>query len=221
MNRPNSVVRMRCSMTGQRFLAHFAWNSGSSRYDLYEVKAEAQEPTGPRAAGPAAAYAASPGPSRNPAPSPMQSGPPALQLPISECNFAGFYCPCCGYGKQHPIKKYEFAKCGTCEELVCGARITLGSIGDVFRCHDGCSGGGILAGCIQSIGASTPPPEPPPPLSAPRQNGIPRTEPQAVPAPQPKAVAAVLPAPQRQELPSPQRRELPGRRRPGLPAPGK
>lgn len=77
---------------------------------------------------------------------------------ISEFDFSGWYCPCCGHA-QHGAVPSLFVQCGRCKEYVCGARVrNLGRGKSVFSCHDKCGGGGKLEGEMTSyVGASISP----------------------------------------------------------------
>ena len=75
-------------------------------------------------------------------------------IPMSQIDFAGWYCPHCSFGKG--AKDDAFARCGKCQELICGGRIRRLDAGSkIFSCHDGCGGGGLLAGEITSYQART------------------------------------------------------------------
>jgi hypothetical protein len=63
---------------------------------------------------------------------------------IKDFDFAGWYCPCCGYGKGQIVHS-RFVHCGTCGEYVCGGKIRQMPNGTYhFSCHSRCRGGGVL-----------------------------------------------------------------------------
>ncbi len=77
-------------------------------------------------------------------PPPPPGGNPGDVFNIEEFNFNGWYCPCCGYGKDEPVE-FRFVRCGRCNEYVCGARVRRMPDGKIFfRCHDKCGHSGIL-----------------------------------------------------------------------------
>lgn len=88
-----------------------------------------------------------------PRPSQPKYRPGSGSYDINEFDFAGWYCPCCGHGKDMQGEYIQFIKCGTCRELVCGSRVTRLPDGRRnFKCHDGCRGGGILGdGTMESV----------------------------------------------------------------------
>lgn len=73
----------------------------------------------------------------------------------ADFDFSGWFCPFCGWNK-HTRAKSIFARCGRCEELVCGARIVEIAGGkSTFACHNGCGGSGTIAGSLESYTGSS------------------------------------------------------------------
>lgn len=82
---------------------------------------------------------------------PSNSGPRDSQaFDANEFDFAGWYCPCCGYCRDAPVYP-PFVRCGTCDECVCCGRVTrVNASVATFECHDGCKGGGRLSGQLMT-----------------------------------------------------------------------
>ncbi|MEP7286475.1 MAG: hypothetical protein ABI947_11970 [Chloroflexota bacterium] len=63
---------------------------------------------------------------------------------FSDFSFVGWYCPCCGYGKDTAVDT-RFFRCGRCQEYICGARIQRLADGrQSFACHDRCGNQGFM-----------------------------------------------------------------------------
>ena len=70
-------------------------------------------------------------------------------------DFNGWFCPCCGWNRDSRAKSI-FVKCGTCGELVCGARVVeIAGGNSMFACHSGCGGSGTIVGRIESYSGSS------------------------------------------------------------------
>jgi hypothetical protein len=62
-----------------------------------------------------------------------------------EFDWSGFTCPHCQAGLLPSYENGEVINCGSCRELVCAARLVdIGNRRRTFRCHDGCSGSGVV-----------------------------------------------------------------------------
>lgn len=166
------ALPMRCAAQGKPFHALFEWNEVRNEYVLVETVAveEASPPKGGstgrevQIAEPASTSLARlsrslvgliRGKPHGPVaealrpPADPQGSPTLEESPrefnLGEFNFSGFSCPVCGYGEKVPLTRgITYLKCGTCQGLVCGVRVSdvRGSL--TFRCHDGCGGGGTL-----------------------------------------------------------------------------
>lgn len=84
--------------------------------------------------------------------------PGAESFDINEFDFTGWYCPCCGYAKDTPVR-HRFIRCGRCHEYMCGARVKQLPDGKFyFRCHDRCGHSGVLGegtiGSMKGMGVS-------------------------------------------------------------------
>jgi hypothetical protein len=116
------AIPMRCSQTGRLFCACLVWNAQQSRFRFARALLPGSVPSSVV---------------------PVKAG----TLSHSESDWSGFACPCCGHSVTWP----QFVRCGTCQELVCGARCRRLQDGRFhFQCHDGCGGGGICSGHIES-----------------------------------------------------------------------
>lgn len=63
----------------------------------------------------------------------------------------GWHCGSCGHGAQWVASL--FVRCGKCERLVCGAKITMTEDGrQKFHCAPDCSNSGVLEGQIADYG---------------------------------------------------------------------
>jgi len=78
-------------------------------------------------------------------PPPSSKRQPAENYDLSEFDFTGFYCPCCGHGKT--AVQHRFIRCSRCHELVCGARVKQTPDGRLaFACYDRCGNRGFISG---------------------------------------------------------------------------
>jgi hypothetical protein len=67
----------------------------------------------------------------------------------ADYNWAGFYCPCCGYKPDH--YQGAFVHCPECNELVCQGTVVAapGNQERIHKCHPSCGGSGVIRGSIQ------------------------------------------------------------------------
>ena len=58
---------------------------------------------------------------------------------LSEFDLSDFSCPLCGYGERTPLTgDVQIVKCGKCQELICGMRVSKVRGSLTFRCSDKC-----------------------------------------------------------------------------------
>lgn len=158
------ALPMRCAAHGNPFHALFEWNGVRNEYVLVEAigveEASCPDGRGTEAAKPASSSLArlsrslvglkgkSPGTTQPLSTEPQGSSSlkeSPQEFNLSKFNFSGFSCPVCGYGEKAPLTQgIAYVKCGKCNELACGVRVSevRGSL--AFRCHDKCGGGGML-----------------------------------------------------------------------------
>ncbi len=146
---PNTYtdVRMlpfRCAQTGQRFFVTFGrLQSPFHRFRILSVMGQMPSADGRSE------------PDRDSRDVPSQSPQCVQAFDAADFDFAGWYCPCCGYARAGEVE-VPFVRCSTCNECVCGGRIIQIAGGlATFACHDSCGGGGRIEGRIASFDGMT------------------------------------------------------------------
>lgn len=130
------IIPFRCATNGRPFNAVLTQQSPNHRFQIERME---------RGGGGAVASSGADG---------EEAATFSRDIPMSQIDFAGWFCPHCSFGKSSNVE--PFARCGKCQELICGGRIRRLDAGSkIFSCHDGCGGGGLLAGEITSYQART------------------------------------------------------------------
>jgi len=151
----------RCASTGQAFAFRFRKVPGERTYrlagvlnvvniDAADSSAIVRRPGGKRRRGLLARLL----PAFRAAGSDKGTGG-SSSFSAEDFDFSGWFCPCCGWNKNIRAKSI-FVQCGTCGELVCGARTVETASGkSKFSCHDGCGGTGTIAGPLESYSGTS------------------------------------------------------------------
>ena len=137
------VLPFRCAQTGQQFFVVFGRQSSMQRFRVLNVRdqmALAGELSEPDRDSPHVL---------------SQAAQRVETFEAADFDFAGWFCPGCGYGQTGEMA-IPFVRCSICGECVCGGRIIQIPGGPAtFACRDGCGGGGRVEGRIASFDGMT------------------------------------------------------------------
>jgi hypothetical protein len=123
----------RCAKTGAKFYAFFDRHDSSQRFRITKLLTDH---------------------SINTAPALRRNARAREIFSVRKFDFVGWFCPCCGHGKQSYVDM-AFVRCGKCGECVCGATIKQIQNGArTFVCHPGCGGSGVISGEIAEYDAA-------------------------------------------------------------------
>ena len=142
----HASVTMRCGANGQSFQVNFTRAKPGACYTISNITLAASDVT----TVPFGRVGAAPQKSAQ------------QMISNDDLDFSGFHCPsCASVGTDHGFKPWAFIKCGTCQQLVCGASVQ--SIGGPahrhyrFRCVCGCEEtmtGGLTDPITEIIGTT-------------------------------------------------------------------
>ena len=122
------TVPMRCSLDGRPFRVELSKRDGSKKWRIDRITPGMRVVA--TTSGAAASASLSP------------------KLNSAEIDWSGWRCGVCGFGSSN---EGQFVQCGTCNELVCGAKVRdLGGGIQTFECYPACGGGGRMSGQIES-----------------------------------------------------------------------